>query len=187
MPATSAKQERFMQAVAHNPKFAKKAGVPQSVGREFTKKEGGPVKESKAMMGKELSFMKKKGAPKSMIKHEAAEMGAMKKGIKPRKFNEGGDVREGEHSGIDDETRSRARNFARGELQEPSNPSPSKPSVRKAAPKKRVTGGGAASTEPDVPPQYRRDPPTLGNRDKVAKYARGGGIERKGKTRGKMC
>jgi len=78
MPAKSAKQERFMQAVAHNPAFAKKAGVPQSVGREFTKKEGGPVKDSKAMIGKELSFMKKKGAPKSMIKHEAAEMGVKK-------------------------------------------------------------------------------------------------------------
>jgi hypothetical protein len=37
MPAKSAKQERFMQAVAHNPKFAADAGVPQSVGKEFTK------------------------------------------------------------------------------------------------------------------------------------------------------
>jgi hypothetical protein len=35
MPSKSAKQERFMQAVAHNPEFAKKAGVPQSVGEEF--------------------------------------------------------------------------------------------------------------------------------------------------------
>jgi len=38
MPAVSAKQERFMQAVANNPKFAKKVGVPTSVGKEFTKK-----------------------------------------------------------------------------------------------------------------------------------------------------
>jgi hypothetical protein len=30
-----------MQAVAHNPTFAKKAGVPQSVGKEFTKSGGG--------------------------------------------------------------------------------------------------------------------------------------------------
>jgi hypothetical protein len=42
--------------------------------------QGGMMKESKAMVGKEVNFMKKKGAPKSMIKHEAAEMGAMKKG-----------------------------------------------------------------------------------------------------------
>ena len=36
MPAVSEKQEKFMQAVAHSPKFAKKVGVPQSVGKEFT-------------------------------------------------------------------------------------------------------------------------------------------------------
>ena len=67
-----------MQAVAHNPKFAKQAGVPQSVGKEFTK-SGGGMAESKKMVGKEIAFMKKKGAPKSMIKHEMAEAG-MKKG-----------------------------------------------------------------------------------------------------------
>ena len=82
MPTVSDKQERFMQAVAHNPKFAKKVGVPQSVGKEFTKAEGGQMKESKAMMKKEVGFMKSKGAPKSMIKHEEAEMKAMKRGGK---------------------------------------------------------------------------------------------------------
>lgn len=37
MPAKSKKQEKFMQAVANNPEFAKKVGVKQSVGKEFTK------------------------------------------------------------------------------------------------------------------------------------------------------
>ena len=78
-----------MQAVANNPAFAKKVGVPQSVGREFTKKEGGTVKESKSMMKKEVAFMKKKGAPKSMVKHEMAEAG-MKKGGKVKKYAAGG-------------------------------------------------------------------------------------------------
>jgi hypothetical protein len=91
MPAVSKKQEKFMQAVAHNPKFAKKAGVPQSVGREFTKSEGGEMKESKKMVGKELAFMKKKGAPKSMVKHEESEM-AMKKGGKVAKYARGGGI-----------------------------------------------------------------------------------------------
>ena len=36
MPSTSKKQEKFMNAVAHNPGFAKKAGVPQSVGKDFS-------------------------------------------------------------------------------------------------------------------------------------------------------
>jgi len=117
MPAVSQKQERFMQAVANNPKFAKKVGVPQSVGREFTKKEGGAVKsgikkvlptseqmgnmgmkkggemkESKAMVKKEVEFMKKKGAPKAMVKHEMAEMG-MKHGGKAKKMSAGGYTR----------------------------------------------------------------------------------------------
>ena len=82
MPAVSAKQKKFMQAVANNPKFAKKVGVPQSVGKEFSKSGGGEMKkDSKAMAKKEIAFMQKKGAPKSMIKHEKAEYG-MKKGGK---------------------------------------------------------------------------------------------------------
>jgi len=36
MPAVSEKQEKLMRAVAHNPAFAKKVGIPQSVGKEFT-------------------------------------------------------------------------------------------------------------------------------------------------------
>ena len=36
------------------------------------------MKESKAMMKKEVSFMKKKGAPKSMIRHEMKEAGMKK-------------------------------------------------------------------------------------------------------------
>jgi hypothetical protein len=103
-----------MAAVAHSPAFAKKVGVPQSVGKEFNAadkgkkfgtggmtrpdvqkvnkpktqhgkmalfKEGGDMAESKAMAKKEISFMKKKGAPASMIKHEKAEYGMKKGGI----------------------------------------------------------------------------------------------------------
>lgn len=35
MPSVSPKQAHFMSAVAHSAEFAAKAGVPQSVGREF--------------------------------------------------------------------------------------------------------------------------------------------------------
>ena len=41
MPSTSKKQHNFMAAVAHNPAFAKKAGVPQSVGKEFNDADKG--------------------------------------------------------------------------------------------------------------------------------------------------
>jgi len=49
MPAKSAKQEKFMQAVANNPKFAKKVGVPVTVGQEFTKSGVGMKKTVKKM------------------------------------------------------------------------------------------------------------------------------------------
>jgi len=87
MPSTSKKQHNFMEAIAHSPSFAKKAGVPQSVGKDFSAADkgrkfskGGEMAESKAMIGKEVAFMKKKGAPASMMKHEKAEMKGYKKG-----------------------------------------------------------------------------------------------------------
>ena len=89
MPSTSKKQHNLMAAVANNPAFAKKVGIPQSVGREFTAADkgkkfsgGGQMKESKAMAKKEISFMERKGAPKSMIKHEKEEYGMKKGGMK---------------------------------------------------------------------------------------------------------
>lgn len=35
MPSKNKKQARLMAAVAHNPEFAKKVGIPQSVGKDF--------------------------------------------------------------------------------------------------------------------------------------------------------
>ena len=94
-----------MAAVAKNPAFAKKAGVPQSVGEEFLTadkgkkfRQGGTMKASKTfkdMEKKEVEFMKKKGAPKSMIRHEKAEMAEEKEegycgGGKMKKYAKGG-------------------------------------------------------------------------------------------------
>jgi hypothetical protein len=41
MPSTSKKQHNFMAAVANNPSFAKKVGVPQSVGKDFNQADKG--------------------------------------------------------------------------------------------------------------------------------------------------
>jgi hypothetical protein len=41
MPSHSAKQHKFMEAVAHSPSFAKKVGVPQSVGKDFASADKG--------------------------------------------------------------------------------------------------------------------------------------------------
>ena len=88
MPSKSKAQHNFMAAIANSPSFAKKAGVPMSVGKDFVTADkgkkfskGGDMAESKTMAKKEISFMKKKGAPASMIKHEKAEYGMKKGGI----------------------------------------------------------------------------------------------------------
>ena len=49
MPSKSPAQAKLMRAVAHNPKFAKKVGIPQKVGEEFNaadeaKKKRKPVR-----------------------------------------------------------------------------------------------------------------------------------------------
>jgi hypothetical protein len=41
MPSKSAKQHRLMELVAHNPKAAKRLGIPQKVGREFVEADVG--------------------------------------------------------------------------------------------------------------------------------------------------
>jgi hypothetical protein len=56
MPATSDKQKKFMDAVAHNPAFAKKVGVPKAVGKDFSEASKG---------------MKFKGGPKSRADSQA--------------------------------------------------------------------------------------------------------------------
>ena len=87
MPSTSKKQHNLMAMVANDPAAAKRLGIPQKVGKDFMEADkgrkfarGGEMKESKEMMKKEVAFMKKKGAPKSMIKHEMAEEKGYKKG-----------------------------------------------------------------------------------------------------------
>ncbi len=75
MPAKSAKQEKFMQAVANNPKFAKKVGVPTSVGKEFTKSGGGMATKMNPGM---MAMMKKKAPAKKMAAGGATAMGKVK-------------------------------------------------------------------------------------------------------------
>ena len=70
MPSKSKAQHNFMAAIAHLPSFAKKAGVPQSVGKDFTTADkgrkfskGGDTMASKMNAGFMAMMAKKKGAP----------------------------------------------------------------------------------------------------------------------------
>lgn len=63
MPSSSKKQHKFMAAIANNPKFAKKVGIPASVGEDFVKadegrsfkKSGGLLMKKRMMFGKDMS------------------------------------------------------------------------------------------------------------------------------------
>jgi hypothetical protein len=57
-----------MEAVAHNPAFAKKAGVPQSVGQDFSKADKG----RKFSKGGETMATQKKVPPSPMGKVKTA-------------------------------------------------------------------------------------------------------------------
>ena len=130
MPSVSKKQHNFMAAVANNPKFAKKAGVPSAVGKEFltadkgkTFKEGGTMKKMKPV------DMKKNPGMAKLPTAVRNKMGFMKKG---------GDVK---HSDV----------------------AKDKPMMKKVAAKA-----------------------VKGHEKRLHGMAKGGGIEVKGKTKGKM-
>ena len=52
MPSTSPAQARLMAAAAHNPAFAKKAGVPVKVAKEFNQHDKGSAMLSAALRKK---------------------------------------------------------------------------------------------------------------------------------------
>jgi len=219
VPSTSKKQHNFMTAIANNPSFAKKVGVPQSVGKDFAAadkgkrfriggrpaainkqdtqhgsmempfkslkkysgmKSGGAMDESKEMVKKEVAFFKKKGAPASMIKHEKAEMG-MKKGgmarggmhkmpdgkrMKNSAMNMGGMARYAKGGSI--------RRMADGGMTAPMAPQPPV-DPRQLAAMQAMQNQGAAPMAPPAPGMKKGG---------LAKYAKGGGIESRGKTKG---
>ena len=107
MPSSTIKQHNFMAAIAKNPAFAKKAGVPQSVGTDFLKADtgrkfakGGEMakkippfmgKESKAEEAKEMKVKAK--SPAMYMKGEKAEGVHGKSGKEmPTKYARGGGV-----------------------------------------------------------------------------------------------
>ena len=86
MPSKSKAQHNFMAAVAHNPAFAKKAGVPQSVGKEFNKADKGRKFSKGGEMKHADVKMDKKMMQKAVNKHE----GRLHKGAAMTKLNMGG-------------------------------------------------------------------------------------------------
>lgn len=116
MPSTSKKQHRFMEAVAHSPAFAKKAGVPMSVGKDFSSADKGRTFSKGGSMAK-MSMKEWEGSAKDLAqdkklakkhgmtfnkweksamddKHDRQQsMAGLKRGGKAmRRFEDGGEV-----------------------------------------------------------------------------------------------
>ena len=89
MPSSSKKQHNFMAAVANNPAFAKKAGVPKSVGKEFNEADKGRKFSKGGEMKHEDVKMDKKMMQKAVNKHE----GRLHKGQPMTKLASGGFTR----------------------------------------------------------------------------------------------
>ena len=97
MPSTSKKQHNFMAAVAHSPAFAKKAGVPQSVGKEFSKadkgktfKKGGEMKNADLAQDKKMIKRAVAMHDKQAHKGEHTNLSKLKKGGNVKKMAAGG-------------------------------------------------------------------------------------------------
>ena len=166
MPSTSAKQHRFMAAIANSPSFAKKVGVSQSVGKDFdaadkgkTFNKGGMMKESKGMMG---MGMKKGGMPMKDGKPAFTQKKMMGGGM--AKYAKGGSIRRMADGGM---TAPMAPPMA------PQQP-PVDPRQMAAMQAAMQAQGGAAPMAPGM------------KRGGSVGFAKGGGIESRGKTKGTM-
>ena len=120
MPSTSKKQHNFMAAVANSPAFAKKAGVPQSVGKEFATADKGKkfstgghmatTKMGKPTMKPGMSTAKD-GMKKATPMADTMMAGAgMKKGGGVKKMASGGFVRSAD--GIASKGKTKAKQIA---------------------------------------------------------------------------
>ena len=81
MPSSSKKQHNFMSAIANNPAFAKKVGIPQSVGKDFTTADKGRKFSKGGDMATKMNpgFMAMMAKKKGMQEGSKADMASDKK------------------------------------------------------------------------------------------------------------
>ena len=156
MPSTSKKQHNFMAAVANNPTFAKKAGVPQSVGKDFLNADKGKTFKR----GGDMATKMNSGMMAMMAKKK--DMAAGKKSVMPSKMGK--------------PVMKKGMDMAKDGMKMASGGMPmvmkdgQKVPAFAADGKGKMAAGGMAKKM---------------NMGGMA-YAKGGGIESKGKTKGKM-
>ena len=182
MPATSKKQKKFMDAAAHNPEFAKKAGISTGVAQEFSEASKGKkfgvgnrpdlqgINKPKTDHGS-MNLFKKGGVMKGKnlfqgketYAEELKEAKAIKSGkITPKQYASG------------EEGEKKMKKMADGGMTDPrAKMMMAKLGSGRAMPKRPM----AAPTAPAAP---------MMKKGGMTKMAKGGGIESKGKTKGTM-
>jgi hypothetical protein len=166
MPSSSKKQHKFMEAVAHNPAFAKKAGVPQSVGQDFSNADKGKKFNRGGAMPmdpKMLAMMAEKLKGRSMGARPGARppMGARPSMAAPMPGMKKGGMFKGKETMKEELAEAKAiksgkitpMQYAKGEKSEPA--------MKRGGSTKKMANGGSASSRAD-------------------------GIAQRGKTKGKL-
>ena len=92
MPSTSKKQHNFMAAIANSPSFAKKVGVPQSVGQDFNEADKGRKFSKGGDMASKMNpgFMAMMAKKKAEAKPAGKKTMPMKAGGATKKMMGGG-------------------------------------------------------------------------------------------------
>jgi len=173
MPSTSKKQHNFMEVVAHSKSFAKKVGVPQSVGADFAQADKGK-KFAEGGRSDRQEINKKKTDHGSMALFKGGGMASVGAKIKqqmdkqlPKGISKPGIMPESKSMGM--------LGMKKGGKAE-ARMMPAKMekvkdtmSAKKGAPKEQSIGSAKMG------------------KVKNMSFAKGGGIELKGKTKGKVC
>ena len=184
MPSKSKAQANLMRAASHDPAFAKKVGVPANVAEDFTQadkgkrfRKGGMTQEST-----EMSFMSP--TPKKGGKIRAANKTAISAPNAGIKFKDGGYVAKNLFGGKEsyNEEFGEAKAVAGKKITPKQFVAGEKSEGHKEEPDMNKTAKNLASGKMR-PAQYAKKE---AKEPKMAKFARGGGVEQRGKTKGRM-
>jgi hypothetical protein len=158
MPSKSKAQHNLMAAVANNPAFAKKVGIKKSVGEEFMKAD----KVKKFGSGGALKAVDSSDNPGlSKLPTEVRnKMGYMKKGGMAKSYKEGGMM---DKKDIKQDKAMAKKAVGMHEKQLHGGKKSDLAALKKGGMAKMKKGGSCKG------------------------YAKGGGIEVRGKTKGKIC
>ena len=172
MPSSSKKQHNLMAAVAHNPAFAKKVGIPQSVGKDFsnadkgkTFKKGGDTMATKRdpkMMAALMAARKKPAMPvggRMGADNQMMQAGSPMPGTPGMPMKKGGMAK-------DDKAQDKAmikKAMKQHDAQEHKGGKGTKLALKKGGMMKKMAGGGLAAGHKDA-----------------------NGVAKKGLTKGKM-